>query len=107
MKQFRLPAAVVATFALAAIALNAVLSATSADVGRDHRGPTPRGLPPHAAALVADAADGAIYYGDDEHRRLPIASTTKLMTALRDARAASRSTPSSPRRRTTVTAASR
>ena len=82
MKQLRLPAAVVAAFALAAVVLNAVLSVTSADGSRDRPGPTPRGLPRHAAALVADAADGAIYYGEDEHRRLPIASTTKLMTAL-------------------------
>lgn len=84
MKQLRLPAVVVATFVFAAIALNAVLSATAADVdaSRDRRGPTPRGLPPHAAALVADAADGTVYYGDNERRTLPIASTTKLMTAL-------------------------
>lgn len=81
MKQLRLPAAVAVVFALAAVALFAVLSATASDSVAG-RGPTPRGLPPHTAAIVADAADGTVFYGDDERRRLPIASATKLMTAL-------------------------
>lgn len=85
MKQSRLPATVAVVFALAAVGLYAVLSATASDGlqdRHDRRGPTPRGLPPHAAAIVADAADGTVFYGDGEHRPLPIASTAKLMTAL-------------------------
>ncbi|MDO8188644.1 serine hydrolase [Conexibacter sp. JD483] len=83
MKQSRLPATAVAAFALAAVALYAVLTlVTPTEPSAARRGPTPRGLPPHAAAIVADAASGTVYYGDGERRALPIASVTKLMTAL-------------------------
>ncbi|MDW5593791.1 D-alanyl-D-alanine carboxypeptidase [Conexibacter stalactiti] len=82
MPKHRLVAVVVATFALAAVALNAVLSATAADPRLASGGPTPRGLPPHAAAIVADAADGTVLYADHDRRSLAVASTTKLMTAL-------------------------
>lgn len=82
MPKPRLAALVVATFAIAAVALNAVLSATTADPRLASGGPIPRGLPPHSAAIVADAADGTILYADHDRRSLPVASTTKLMTAL-------------------------
>ena len=89
MKQLRLPATAAVVFALAALALYAALSTVSAndralrvEARAVDGGPAPRGLPPHAAAVVADAADGEILYGDGERRSLPIASTTKLMTAL-------------------------
>ena len=35
-----------------------------------------------AAAIVVDARDGTVMYGRNENRKRPIASTTKLMTAL-------------------------
>lgn len=82
MPRSRLLAVTVAVFALAAVALNALLSATTADPGPSRGGPTPRGLPPHAAAIVADASDGTVLYADHDRRSLAIASTTKLMTAL-------------------------
>ena len=34
------------------------------------------------SAVLIDAASGRVLYGKDEHQRLPMASTTKIMTAL-------------------------
>jgi len=84
MKHPRLLAALVVV--LAAAAANAALSWSSADRGRPVSTPTraaaPPGLPPHAAAIVADAATGEVLYADQPHRGVLIASTAKLMTAL-------------------------
>jgi D-alanyl-D-alanine carboxypeptidase (penicillin-binding protein 5/6) len=69
--------------ALVAIALVAALSPDSpARPSGDTAGPTHLGLPHHTAALVADAATGRVLYADHPHRRVEMASTAKLMTAL-------------------------
>jgi D-alanyl-D-alanine carboxypeptidase (penicillin-binding protein 5/6) len=86
MKKPRLLAAVVAVV-LAAAAVNAALSWSSPDRPATDAPPlagatAPRGLPPHSAAIVADADDGEVLYADNPHRRVLIASTAKLMTAL-------------------------
>lgn len=79
MKKPRLLAAAVVV--LAAVALNAALS-SSAEHAEDRATGGPRGLPFHTAAIVADARTGKVLYADRADRRLLIASTTKLMTAL-------------------------
>jgi len=42
----------------------------------------PRPSPSAAAAILIDANDGDVLFGEDEDEQRPIASTTKLMTAL-------------------------
>jgi len=80
IRRLLLAAAVVA---LAVVALDAALSSSAVDrSGEGAATPSPRGLPPHAAAIVADAGDGEVLYADHAHRPLLIASTAKLMTAL-------------------------
>jgi serine-type D-Ala-D-Ala carboxypeptidase (penicillin-binding protein 5/6) len=71
-------AVVVAT----AVAIATALSSSSADRAADRAGPSPKGLPRHTAAIVADAGSGEVLYADRPHRRLLIGSTAKLMTAL-------------------------
>lgn len=77
MKTPRLLAALVA--ACVAIALAVALSAPAE---HRERGPTPRGLPSHTAAIVVEARTGRVLWGANAHRRVLIASTAKLMTAL-------------------------
>lgn len=80
IKRSRLLAAAVVV--LAAVALNAALSSSSADRRGHGDGTAPSGLPQHTAAIVADARTGKVLYADHPHRSVLIASTAKLMTAL-------------------------
>lgn len=82
MKRFRLLAAMAAALAVVV----AIKAAQSAPTGYRTPGVTTPDvrleLPPHSAAIVADARTGRVLYADRPHRRLLIGSAAKLMTAL-------------------------
>ncbi|ADB53965.1 D-alanyl-D-alanine carboxypeptidase family protein [Conexibacter woesei] len=82
MKRFRLLAATAAVL----VAVVAIKAVQSAPTGYGAVGTAPQNaqlkLPPHSAAIVADARTGRVLYADRPHRRLLIGSTAKLMTAL-------------------------
>ncbi|MBB4661453.1 D-alanyl-D-alanine carboxypeptidase family protein [Conexibacter arvalis] len=83
MRRLRLLAAAVVVV-LAAVALDGALTGSAADLDRGggRSAAPPPGLPPHTAAIVADAETGEVLYADQPHRGVLIASTAKLMTAL-------------------------
>lgn len=77
----RLPGALaLATCAAVAVAATGAANASAASATAS-RSPSLRGLSA-AEALVVDADTGEVLYSRDSHRRVPMASTTKLMTAL-------------------------
>jgi D-alanyl-D-alanine carboxypeptidase (penicillin-binding protein 5/6) len=63
-------------------ALVAVVSLGAAPVLRQGSGPSAPPAVDAAAVVLADARSGAVLYARNPHRRLPPASTTKMMTAI-------------------------